>query len=732
MTHLPSLIQDLSVLLFTAGIVSILCKFLNLPQILGYLLAGLVTGQSLGLFPAITEEKNLQVWGEIGIIFLLFTIGLEFNLARIRKIGPATGIAALISMGLMTILSFTILRLTGITGIKGVLWACVLSISSTAILFKCFEELSLTRQSFAQNVIGQVIFEDIVSIFLLVLITTLALGKNIHGVQLLTISAKLVFFLVLWFVVGIFLIPWALKTIRHLLNDEVLTLVGVGLCLMMVLSASQVGFSPALGAFVMGCILGETHEKDRLEKLVFPIRDLFAAVFFISVGMQVDLAIVKQNIPLLLLLVSIVLFLKPMTVFIGQISIGRNFKHAAYSSTSMGNIGEFSYVLMAIGVQADIFSNKESSLLIAASAICGMTTTFVVKQRELVHQALLKIVPKGFQNQISAWNQKQREISENKESKTLVQQLVLRHLVNFVMALAIFLVISRFLVPKLQNDFAGYHQGVKYFSIAISLILTSPMLWVLINPFSLKDLNLSPPAFILVQSLRLGLTFFGLLIGLKQLASWQTILTVSLIFLTLAFVFGRDILDGWHQQLESKWFKNTQSSNTHSSAISLGPWQASLSRFVIAPESPLVGLSLIEMKLRENYGVTLVMIQRGSKRIFPVMRHDRLFPFDEVHVIGTEEELLKFEEYLYQKPADRYFEYQDELVMTAHRIQPESPLVSLSIRETMIREKNKALIVCLERKDQRFINPDVSTVIQAGDLLWIVGEEKQRSALMTN
>jgi len=298
--HLPDLIADLGLILAAAGITTLIFKRIKQPLVLGYILAGLLVGSHLSFFPSVTDTKSINIWGEIGVIFLLFSLGLEFSFKKLVKVGGSASITAIVKVLFIILAGYLVAKAMGWSDMDSLFLGGILSISSTMITIKAFEELGLKHKKFAGLVFGVLIVEDLVAILILVLFSTLAVSQQSAGTEMLFSILKLAFFLVLWFLGGIFLVPSFLKATKKLMNDETMLVVSLGLCLVMVLLADKVGFSPALGAFIMGSILAETTQAERIEHLTKSVKDLFAAVFFVSVGMLIDPAmLVKYAVPIL-------------------------------------------------------------------------------------------------------------------------------------------------------------------------------------------------------------------------------------------------------------------------------------------------------------------------------------------------------------------------------------------------------------------------------------------------
>ena len=296
MSHLTPLISDLALILICAGITTLIFKKLKQPLVLGYIVAGFLCSPHFQFTPSVADEVNMQIWSEIGVIFLLFALGLDFSFKKMLKSGSSTVIAACTIIFCMILIGMFVGWLFGWKQMDCMFLGGMLAMSSTTIIYKAFDDMGLRQQRFAGIVLSILVLEDILAIVLMVMLTTLAVSKNFEGGEMAYSIVKLVFFLVLWFVVGIYLIPLFLRRVRRLMSNETLLIVSLALCFGMVVLAAKVGFSPAFGAFVMGSILSETIDSERIEHLVNPVKDLFGAIFFVSVGMMVDPAMIVEYI----------------------------------------------------------------------------------------------------------------------------------------------------------------------------------------------------------------------------------------------------------------------------------------------------------------------------------------------------------------------------------------------------------------------------------------------------
>ncbi|MEQ1724023.1 MAG: cation:proton antiporter, partial [Pseudobdellovibrio sp.] len=403
MVHLPQLIQDLGVILVTAAVVTILFKKLKQPVVLGYLIAGFLLGPNVTFMPTVKDTTAVQIWAEIGVIILLFGLGLEFSFKKLAKVGRSASITSIFEVIFMLAAGYVSGSLLGWSSMDSLFLGGILSISSTTIIVRAFDELGLKSRRFVSLVFGVLIVEDIVAILLLVLLSTVAISQSLSGAELLMSGAKLGFFLILWFVLGIYLLPPFMNRIRHLLSDETVLVVALGLCLLMVIIATNVGFSPALGAFIMGSLLSETKEGERIEKLIHPVRDLFAAVFFVSVGMLINPDIIVEYRYQIIFITLITILGKFISTALGSLISGASLRHSVQVGMSLAQIGEFSFIIATLGLTLKVTSPFLYPIAVAVSAITTFTTPYLIRSADPLCAWIENNMPRSAQDFIERY-----------------------------------------------------------------------------------------------------------------------------------------------------------------------------------------------------------------------------------------------------------------------------------------------------------------------------------------
>ncbi|MBO9660288.1 MAG: cation:proton antiporter, partial [Chitinophagaceae bacterium] len=487
MIHLPHLISDLGLILGAAAIVTIIFKWLKQPLVLGYLIAGFLVGPHFSVFPTVVETENIKVWAEIGVIFLLFSLGLEFSFKKLLKVGTPASVTALVEVVFMLMIGYVAGSLMGWSRMDSIFLGGVLSISSTTIIIRAFEELGVKGHKFASLVFGILIVEDLVAIVLLVLLSTLAVSAQFAGMEMLMSVAKLVFFLVLWFVSGIFFLPTFLRKTKKFMNDEMLLITSLSLCILMVWLATKVGFSPALGAFIMGSILAETVYAEKIEHLVKSVKDLFGAVFFISVGMLFDpQMLAKYALPVVLITVVTIIG-KSLSTTAGALISGQPLKSSVQAGMSLSQIGEFSFIIATLGLTLKVTSDFLYPIAVAVSAITTFTTPYMIKVSEPLYEWLQKRLPGSWTSAIHRYSSRSQSISNSTDWQVYVRSGMVSTVLVSIIITAIVMLSSHYLLPYTRTRL-GDNTWTTVIGAICTLLFMAPFLWSLAIRQHRKDL----------------------------------------------------------------------------------------------------------------------------------------------------------------------------------------------------------------------------------------------------
>ena len=733
--HLPNLISDLGLILVTAAIAVLLFRKLKQPLVLGYLVAGFLASSQFDFFPTVKDMDSVKVWAEIGVIFLLFSLGLEFSFKKLMKVGGTASITAITQIVGMVIIGYFIGQLMDWGKMNSLFLGVILSISSTTIILKTFDELGVKTQKFAGNVIGALIVQDILAILMMVMLSTVAVSQQFSGGELMHSVLKLIFFLTIWFVAGIFFIPTLLKKAKHLLTDEMLLIVSLALCLLMVLFAANVGFSPALGAFIMGSIIAETTQAEHIEHLVKPVKDLFGAVFFVSVGMLINPEmLVKYAVPVGILTFAVILGQSFLST-IGALFSGQPLKQSIQTGMSLSQIGEFSFIIATLGMTLNVTSDFLYPIIVAVSAITTFTTPFMVKFSTPFSIYLEKKLPRRWVKRIERYSANTEAIKSVSTWQIVLRAYLTQVVIHSIIIVAIISLSSKYILPLVQDSRFG-----NAIAALITIVLLSPFLWALsLRRVATKQVQelmqvrkYQGPIIVLVF-FRIVLSLFYIGFILNTFFS-PIIAFIALVIAVVSYVLFPKKLHAFYNKIEGHFLKNyhgREIAKTNKRQNVLSPWDGHMANFNIALASNIVGKTLEELRIREHFGINIATIKRGDIIINIPLRSERLFPGDEISVIGTDEQVVAFKNYLDQNEIDLPEEVlEDEIILQQLELKNRI-CIGKTIRESQIREKTHGIIVGIERNGKRILNPESHLILEADDTLWIAGDKKKIASFLS-
>ncbi|MCU4188152.1 cation:proton antiporter [Flavobacterium sp. HXWNR29] len=728
--HIPDLISDLGLILVTAAIAVLIFRLLKQPLVLGYLVAGFLAGSEFDFFPTVKDMNSVKVWAEIGVIFLLFSLGLEFSFKKLMKVGGTASITALTQIISMVALGYFVGQLMDWGKMNSLFLGVILSISSTTIILKTFDELGVKTQKFAGNVIGALIVQDILAILMMVLLSTVAVSQQFSGTELFQSVLKLVFFLTIWFVAGIFFIPTLLKKAKHLLTDEMLLIVSLALCLLMVLFAANVGFSPALGAFIMGSIIAETTQAEHIEHLVKPVKDLFGAVFFVSVGMLIDPEmLMKYGFPVAILTLVVILG-QSLSATIGALFSGQPLKQSIQTGMSLSQIGEFSFIIATLGMTLNVTSDFLYPIVVAVSAITTFTTPFMVKYSTPFSLYLEKKLPRRWVKKIERYSANTEAIKSVSTWQIVLRAYLTQVIIHSIIIVAIILLSSKYILPLVEDSRFG-----NAIAALITVVILSPFLWALslrrVAVEQVQELmqvrKYQGPIIVLVF-FRIALSLFYMGFVLNEFFS-PVIAIIALVIGIVSYILFPKRLHAFYNKIEGHFLKNfndreiTKQANKRQNVLS--PWDGHMADFIIAKESNLAGKTLEELKIREQFGINIASIKRGDVTINIPIRTERLFPGDEINIIGTDEQVKLFKNFLDKHEIDEPEAFIKEDIILQQLELKNRVCIGKSIRESQIREKTHGIIVGIERNGKRILNPESHWILESDDILWIAGDKKK-------
>lgn len=765
MSHLPTIISDLAMILLVAGVTTILFKKINQPLVLGYIIAGFITGPNFSFFPTIADKANVQSWSEIGVIFLLFALGLEFSFYKLKSVGSTAFIATTIIISSMLCVGYGVGHLLGWSHMDSIFLGGMLSMSSTAIIIKAFDDLKLRSESFTEVVVGVLIVEDIAGIAMMVILSTIAVATSgISTVELLLNVGRLVFFLVLWFVLGMYIIPSFFKRASKLMNDETLVVASIGLCLGMVVIATSLGFSSALGAFIMGSLIAEAPNAEKIERLVCPIKDLFGAVFFVSVGMMVNPSLLVEYAVPVIVLVLTTIFGQLFFSTCGVLASGQNLRTAVHSGFSLTQIGEFSFIIATLGMSLGVISSFLYPIIVAVSVITTFTTPFFIMNAEPCYQRLIKIMPSRMLSWINRHTTSSVNNSKDKDWKNLLSAYVLHMLIFSTLLTAIAIAADLYLLPYLCDTLNLPHG--QYITAGITLLIMAPILRaVMINRDSTSELyatlwfkrraNHVPLLILLLgKAIVIGLSLyfvFNILLGLHGL------LALAAIGIAAYFISSSDWLMSEYLRIESRFLVNLNEKHMrkHREATQQGSvhykWfdqELHLAAYQVADDSPVIGKNFIQLSFRQSYGFNILQVVTADKKIIDMPGGNYVVQKGDIFLfIGTPKQGSIFDAAIKQlnlklnrvmEPRSlRQFmlDYGDkhpeeQFISLAITIDKHSPLLGTSLKAANLRHKWNCLVVGLERGAFTMTNPHVSLVFEENDLLWILGKQEMVNILV--
>ena len=739
MSHLAPLIADLALILISASLMTLLFKKLKQPLVLGYVVAGFLASPHLSFTPSVMDTANIQTWADIGVIFLLFALGLEFSFKKIVKVGGPAIIAACTIIFCMILVGVAVGTSFGWKRMDCIFLGGMIAMSSTTIIYKAFDDLGILKKQFTGLVLSVLILEDILAIVLMVMLSTMAVSNNFEGTEMLESVAKLLFFLILWFVVGIYLIPELLKRCRKLMSDETMLIVSLGLCFGMVVIAAHTGFSAAFGAFIMGSILAETLEAEHIEQLVKPVKDLFGAIFFVSVGMMVDPGmIVEYAIPILVITLAVIVG-QSLFGTLGVLLSGQPLKTAMQCGFSLTQIGEFAFIIASLGVSLNVTSHFLYPIVVAVSVITTFLTPYMIRLAEPASNFVDAHMPKRWKGFLDRYTSGSRAVNHDSLWKRLIVSLVRITVVYSIVCVAIVAVSFRFLVPLCKEGLPGVWGALV--AAFVTILFLAPFLRAIMikKNHSMEFVTLwndnrgnrAPLVATIVLRILLAVSFVMFVIAGLFKMSVGLVFGVALL-LVIVMILSRQ-LKRQSILIERKFFQNLRSRDIRAEYMGekkpeyagrLLSRDLHLADYVVPGESGWVGKTLAELNFGKEYGVHVVSILRGKKRINIPGAMDRLFPQDKLQVIATDEELNRFgEEMAKVSELDTDVVEKSETILRQFRIDAGSPFLGKTLKEAGIREKYHCLIAGVERGSDELHAPDPHELFAEGDGVWIVGEK---------
>lgn len=716
MADIPFLVKDLALILMVAGIVTIIFKKLKQPLVLGYIVAGFLVSPHMPYTMSVIDETDIKTWADIGVIFTLFSLGLDFSFKKIVKMGASPIIATIVIVFSMMMLGISIGHGFGWSKMDCIFLGGMLAMSSTTIIYKAFDDMGLRQQKFAGMVMSVLILEDILAIVMMVMLSAIAGGNNPDGEQMIGSVIKITFFLILWFIVGIFAIPLFLRSVRKLINNETLLIVALGLCCGMAVLSTKVGFSSAFGAFVMGSILAETIEAEKIIKLVEPVKNLFGAIFFVSVGMLVDPKIlIEYAIPILALVGSILIGQAIFGTF-GFMLGGESLKSAMRCGFSMAQIGEFSFIIASLGLSLGVISNYLYPVVVAVSVITTFLTPYMIRLATPTYQVMEKHLPKRLINILNHFAMSHPSTTQQSKWKSLLRQMLINTVAYSILTAAVIALMFTFVLPFTRSLFPGWklHWYANAITGILTLVLIAPFLRAIIMKKNHSNewkrlwvessINRIPLLFTIVVRFVIALAF------IFYICNYLTRFTDALMIIIGIAVVSLMIASRWTKKrsikMERLFIHNLRSRDIMAQVNGekkplyeghLLDRDIHISDFDVPEDSSWGGKTLKELHLRERFGVDMSSIMRGSQRLNIPNGDTVIFPGDKLQVIGNDDQLQKFATALSTDliPEDLEIEKR-EMKLRQLIISGKSEFCGKSLLESGIRDKYNCMVVGLE------------------------------------
>ena len=751
MSELPALIKDLALILVVAGIVTLLFKKLKQPLVLGYVVAGFLVSPHMPYTMSVVDQADIHTWADIGVMFLLFSLGLDFSFKKILKMGASPVIATCTIVFCMMMLGMLVGHAFGWAKMDCIFLGGMLAMSSTTIIYKAFDDLGLRQQQFAGIVMSVLILEDILAIVMMVMLAAIASGNNPDGGQMIGSVARIGFFLVLWFVVGIFAIPLFLRSVRRLMNNEVLLVVSLGLCCAMAVLSTKVGFSSAFGAFVMGSILAETIEAEKIIKLVEPVKNLFGAIFFVSVGMLVDPAILAKY--------ALPIFVLVMTILIGQalfgsfgfMLAGESLKSAMKCGFSMAQIGEFSFIIASLGLSLGVIGDFLYPVVVAVSVITTFLTPYMIRLATPAYNKLERHLPNRLISSLNRLTMSHPNTIEKSKWKRLLLQMCVNTLIYGILSAAIITLMFTIFLPFMQRVLPGEHLSVYVHIITavVTVLLIAPFLRAMVMKknhseewkalWQESNVNHLPLIFTILVRMVVAASFvfyicnclfrfrpaFVITIGLAVVilivySRWVKRRSIRLERLFILNLRSRDIEAQVHGHKRPLYEGRLLDRDIH------------IADFEVPADSLWTGQTLRELSLGKKYGVHVSSILRANRRLNIPDGHSVIFPGDKLQVIGSDDQLTTFRHALESELYGEDMELEKrEMRLRSMVINSSSKFIGKTLEESGIRDHYNCMVVGIEQGEENLSQVKPTYRFERGDIIWVVGEEDALNQLLS-
>ena len=746
------MIQDLALILVVAGVVTLVFKQLKQPLVLGYIMAGFLVSPHMPYTASVVDMANVHLWADIGVMFLLFSLGLDFSFKKILKMGASPIISTITIIFSMSILGMVVGHLFGWSKMDCIFLGGMLAMSSTTIIYKAFDDLGLRQQQFAGLVMSVLILEDILAIVMMVMLSAIASGDNPNGSQMLNSVLKIGFFLVLWLVVGIFAVPLFLRSVRRLINAEVLLIVSLGLCCAMAVFSTKVGFSSAFGAFIMGSILAETVEAERIERLVEPVKNLFGAIFFVSVGMLVDPQIlISYALPIAVLVLTILVGQSVLGSFAFMLA-GESLKSAMRCGFSMAQIGEFSFIIASLGLSLGVISDFLYPVVVAVSVITTFLTPYMIRLATPAYSALEHRLPSRLIKLMNHLSMNRSESTGRSLWKRLLTQMAINTVVYSILSAAVIALMFTFVLPLTRRMLPGWelHWYANAITGTLTVITIAPFLRAMVMKKNRSEewkalwaetsRNRLPLLSTILARVIVAVSFIFYICNYLSRFTPAIMITIGVVLVAL-IVFSRRIKRN-SIMLERLFINNLRSRDIEAQVHGrkrplyegrLLDRDIHIADFEVPSDSLWMGSTLKQLALGHKYGVHVSSILRGGRRLNIPDGDFLIFPGDHLQVIGSDEQLSKFQHALASEVFGEDYELEKrEMKLRQLIIGADSPFIGKTLEESGIRSVYSCMVVGLEEGKENLSPISPKRPFQDGDIIWVVGEQESLSELLNS
>ncbi|MBR0456459.1 MAG: cation:proton antiporter [Firmicutes bacterium] len=764
--HLDALVADLALIMVASGIVTVIFRKLKQPAVLGYILAGFLISPNFEYLPTVVDHADISTLADIGVIFLMFGLGLEFSFKKLAQVGGSAFTVAATVMAMMILVGAGIGSLLGWGKMDCIFLGGMISMSSTMIILKSYEEYNLMREQFAQMVLGALVFEDVAGIFMLAVLSTISVGQNASGPALAQQILIMVIYLVVWILIGVYLIPSILKRISGLLNDELILIVSAALCLLMVVIANLIGFSSALGAFLAGSILAGTIQSERIRYLVKPVKDLFGAIFFVSVGMMiVPSMLIEYIVPIII--ITIVVIIGQMTFsVIGILLSGQSLRTAIRGGFSMMQIGEFSFIVATLGMSFGVISEFLYPVIVCVSVITAFATPFFIKGSEPFYKYLDRKLP----NKIKAalrrnTSESQTRNAHDKDWNQYIKNISIRTGACSSILFLFYWAGIRYLMPEIRGAIGSAFAG-NAISAAIIITLMLPVINVMFDSNTVLFYKLwvkhrsNHLPLITMRALRTLIAACFIALVLRKIFHIPFIILVLIAVIPMIFIIRSAWLNGVTIAMEKRFIANfsqrtldkaKKDRTRHKNYRWLDESLYVVEFEIIDPEFKK---TIVEFTKRRNFVVTIIRIIRKDNYVNMPSADEVIQYGDVLQMLGTWDEVDACTILLEKDEAIEYTDSEDktlkdfmygqrfegvpeegELVCVPIKLEGDSKFIRKSIKNCGLRQAFGATIIGIERGALPIVSPDINTVLAKDDIVWLIGgqymvERLIRSGLM--